>query len=67
MDNIKKPDVEDWPDVVVATINGVRVEIDYKNQKILMPKGTESKGEAIALYLVDEELVVADTQEKSWE
>ena len=62
MDNIKNPDVEDWPDVVVATINGVRVEIDYKNQIILMPKGTESKGEAIARYLVDEELAVVDKQ-----
>ena len=67
MDKIKKPDVEDWPDVVVAMINGVRVEIDYKNQKILMPNGTKSKGMAIARYLIDEELVVVNKEEKSWE
>ena len=53
--------------MVVATINGVRVEINYKNQKILMPKGTKSKSEAIARYLVDEELVVVAKEEKSWE
>ena len=67
MNKIKKSNVEDWPDVVVATINGVRVERNYKNQKILMPKGTKSKSEAIARYLVDEELVVVAKEEKSWE
>ena len=67
MNKIKKPVVDDWPDVVEATVNGIAIRIDYKNQQILLPEDTESKSDTIAAYLIDEELVVVEKEERSVE
>jgi hypothetical protein len=67
MNKIKKPEVDDWPDVVEATVNGIAIRIDYKNQQILLPEDAESRSDAIAAYLIDEELVVVETEERSVE
>ena len=67
MNKIKKPEVDDWPDVVEATVNGIAIRIDYENQQILLPKDAESRSDAIAAYLIDEELVVVEKEERSVE
>ena len=67
MNKIKKPEVDDWPDVVEATVNGIAIRIDYKNQQILLPEDAESKSDTIAAYLIDEELVVVEKEERSVE
>lgn len=65
MNKIKKPEVDDWPDVVEATVYGIAIMIDYKNQQILLPEDAESKSDTIAAYLIDEELVVVEKEERS--
>ena len=67
MKKIKKPEVDDWPDVVEATVNGIAIRIDYKNQQILLPEDAESRSDTIAAYLIDEELVVVEKEERSVE
>lgn len=67
MNKIKKPEVDDWPDVVEATVYGIAIMIDYKNQQILLPEDAESKSDTIAAYLIDEELVVVEKEERSVE
>ena len=67
MNKIKKPEVDDWPDVVEATVYGIAIMIDYKNQQILLPEDAESKSDTIAAYLIDEELVVIEKEERSVE
>jgi len=67
MNKIKKPEVDDWPDVVEATVNGIAIRIDYKNQQILLPEDAESRSDTIAAYLIDEELVVVEKEERSVE
>lgn len=67
MNKVKKPEVDDWPDVVEATVYGIAIMIDYKNQQILLPEDAESKSDTIAAYLIDEELVVIEKEERSVE
>ena len=59
--------MDDWPDVVEATVNGIAIRIDYKNQQILLPEDAESRSDTIAAYLIDEELVVVENVERSVE
>ena len=66
MNKIKKPEVDDWPDVVEATVYGIAIMIDYKNQQILLPEDAESKSDTIAAYLIDEELVVIEKKKDQW-
>lgn len=55
---IEKPDVEDWPDIVSLTVNGVPVRIDYKNQMIMVPNEAMERQDNIAAYLIDEGIVI---------
>tara|TARA_B100000287_G_scaffold331626_1_gene316516 strand:- start:229 stop:501 length:273 start_codon:yes stop_codon:yes gene_type:complete len=55
---IIKPEIEDWPDIVNVTINGVPIRIEYETQRVMIPNEAFGRQDAMAAYLIDEGFII---------